>query len=113
MFREGSTFSFAISFQMAAEKAPRPEATSVPQAEQPVTGLRILLAEDSKDNQLLICAYLKQVARTLKIAADGQAAVDMFISGHFDVVLMDVQMPMMDGYAATRAIRGMGSRPGY
>ncbi len=68
-------------------------------------GLRILLAEDSQDNVLLIQSYLKASGCSVDLAGDGEVALRMFISGTYDVVLMDVQMPVMDGYAATRRIR--------
>jgi two-component system, sensor histidine kinase and response regulator len=67
--------------------------------------LRILLAEDSQDNQTLILAYLKQVAHSVEIAENGLMAVEKYKTQRFDLVLMDVQMPIMDGYAATRAMR--------
>jgi CheY-like chemotaxis protein len=67
--------------------------------------LRVLLVEDSPDNQLLVRAYLKQTDYFLDVAEHGAMALDKFKSAHYDVILMDVQMPVMDGYAATRAIR--------
>jgi len=67
--------------------------------------LRILLAEDSPDNQTLILAYLKPVAHSIEIAENGSIAVEKYKTQRFDLVLMDVQMPVMDGYAATRAMR--------
>jgi signal transduction histidine kinase/CheY-like chemotaxis protein len=67
--------------------------------------LRILLAEDSQDNVLLIEAYLKASGYSADVARDGQTALEKFTSGTYDVVLMDVQMPIMDGYSATRRIR--------
>ena len=68
-------------------------------------GLRILLAEDSLDNVLLIQSYLKPSGCRVDLARDGKIALQMCISGTYDVVLMDVQMPVMDGYTATRRIR--------
>jgi PAS domain S-box-containing protein len=68
-------------------------------------GLRILLAEDSQDNVLLIQSYLKDSECSVDLAGNGEAALQKFISGAYDVVLMDVQMPVMDGYSATRRIR--------
>ena len=68
-------------------------------------GLRLLLAEDSEDNALLIRAYLKGSPHRLSVAEDGEQAVAAFKTHDFDLVLMDLQMPVMDGYAATRAIR--------
>lgn len=67
--------------------------------------LRVLLVEDSPDNQLLIRSYLKQTDYFLDVAEHGGIALDKFKSAHYDVILMDVQMPVMDGYTATKAIR--------
>ncbi len=67
--------------------------------------LRILLVEDSRDNQLLIQTYLKQTSHHIDVAENGQVAVEKFQNGHYDVVLMDMQMPVMDGLDATKAIR--------
>jgi CheY-like chemotaxis protein len=68
-------------------------------------GLRILLAEDSLDNVLLIQSYLTASGCSVDLACNGEIALQMCISGTYDVVLMDVQMPVMDGYSATRGIR--------
>ncbi len=65
----------------------------------------VLLVEDSPDNQLLIRSYLKHTDYSLDVAEHGAIALEKFRQGHYDVVLMDIQMPVMDGYAATRAIR--------
>jgi len=67
--------------------------------------LRILLAEDSPDNQLLIQAYLKKHPFRIDMADNGQEALQRYQDARYDLVLMDVQMPVMDGYTATRAIR--------
>lgn len=67
--------------------------------------LKILLAEDAPENQFVIKAYLKTKPYTIDIAQNGQIALDLFTAGSYDLVLMDIQMPVMDGYAATRAIR--------
>jgi len=67
--------------------------------------LRILLAEDSTDNQMLIRAYVKQTPYCLDIADHGAIAVERFKIGDYDLILMDMQMPVMNGYEATRAIR--------
>ncbi|HEV8145117.1 MAG TPA: ATP-binding protein, partial [Bryobacteraceae bacterium] len=102
---QGSTFSFSVPFEVTAPReVPMESASSLANA-PPAPGLNILLVEDSKDNQLLICAYLKGATRSLAIAANGEIAVEKFKAGFFDVVLMDVQMPVMDGYEATRTIR--------
>ncbi len=67
--------------------------------------LKLLLADDSEDNVFLIQAYLKNSGCTIDVAENGQAALERFRSGSYDLVLMDLQMPVMDGYAATRKIR--------
>jgi len=67
--------------------------------------LKVLLADDSPDNRLLIRAYMKKSPYRLTEAENGQIALERFIQGSFDVVLMDVQMPVLDGYSAVRAIR--------
>ena len=67
--------------------------------------LNILLAEDNLINQKLAIALLEKEGHHVTVAADGQQAVNLFQQGTFDVVLMDVQMPVMDGFAATKAIR--------
>jgi two-component system sensor histidine kinase/response regulator len=61
--------------------------------------------EDSPDNQLLIRSYLKQTDHRLDIADHGAIGLEKFQHGHYDIILMDMQMPVMDGYTATRAIR--------
>ncbi|MBF0272317.1 MAG: response regulator [Magnetococcales bacterium] len=68
-------------------------------------GLTILLAEDTRENQILIEAYLTQTPHTLVIVEDGVEAVAQVQQVRFDVVVMDVQMPRMDGYTAIRQIR--------
>ena len=69
----------------------------------PSAPLRILLVEDSEDNRLLVRSYLK--GHALEEAENGEIAIAMFAAGRYDVVLMDVQMPVMDGYSATGAMR--------
>jgi PAS domain S-box-containing protein len=87
-----------------ASSAPLSRGTSaVPAAA--LRPLHVLLVEDSPDNQFLIRSYLKQTPYQLDIAEHGAVAVEKVKTGHFDLILMDMQMPVMDGYAATKAIR--------
>jgi two-component system sensor histidine kinase/response regulator len=66
---------------------------------------RVLLAEDNEVNQIVAQAWLERLGVQVEIAHHGQEAVDLFQNQRFDVVLMDCQMPVMDGFEATRAIR--------
>ena len=70
------------------------------------TGLRILLAEDNPENAYLVRAYLEGLSVRLEFAEDGGEAVAKARATHYDLILMDIQMPVLDGYAATRMIRG-------
>ena len=87
------------------ENSPPPAAPAPPQS---VHDLRILLAEDNRVNQRVGLRLLERLGYTAEIAADGAAALQAVRNGSYDLVLMDVQMPIMDGIAATRAIRGLG-----
>lgn len=74
------------------------------------TGKRVLLAEDNEINAEIATEILEMVHMQVERAEDGKVAVDMFSShkaGYYDAILMDIQMPVMDGYEATKAIRTM------
>jgi PAS domain S-box-containing protein len=69
------------------------------------TGLRILVAEDNPINQMLMVRFLEKQGHTPELAASGREAVALAQTGRFDLAFMDIQMPDMDGFAATAAIR--------
>lgn len=65
----------------------------------------ILLVEDSEDNRMVIDMYLKESPYLITMAENGKEGLEKFIKGNYDLVIMDIQMPVMDGYEATKAIR--------
>ena len=101
---QGSTFSFTVPLSeprpASAEPVAMPE---LPPA--PARPLRLLLAEDSPLNRLVVSAHLEKTSDVVDVAEDGIAAVEAVKARRYDLVLMDVNMPGMDGYAATAEIR--------
>jgi CheY-like chemotaxis protein len=99
----------AAVLRVLSQRAPEktaPQATPAAPAPAPDSGaLHVLLAEDNKVNQLIGVKLLEKLGHFVSVAGDGRAAFDEVKKQHFDLVLMDLQMPEMDGYAATRAIR--------
>ncbi|HPV71934.1 MAG TPA: PAS domain S-box protein [Smithellaceae bacterium] len=95
----------AICGELGKKEAAQPQAETAPAASGAQKSLNILLVEDNEDNRLLISTYLKKTPHRLQMAENGAIAVEAFKSAKYDIVLMDMQMPVMDGYAATREIR--------
>jgi CheY-like chemotaxis protein/HPt (histidine-containing phosphotransfer) domain-containing protein len=92
----------AVHFDPATHKAaPSPTA---------LTGSRILLVEDGPDNQLLISTLLTLAGASVEIAGNGRLGLEQVAAGGFDLVLMDIQMPEMDGYETTQELRRRGFR---
>jgi PAS domain S-box-containing protein len=71
---------------------------------------RILVVEDGTSNQKLISVVLNRAGATIELAANGQIGLELALAGQFDVILMDMQMPVMDGFTATRRLREAGSK---
>ena len=102
---KGSVFSFAVPFEIwPATNRPTLVTVGVDSKAQ-LPALRILLAEDSADNCTITMAYLEDTPYQVEIAETGAIACEKFNAGHYDLVLMDRQMPVMDGLTATRSIR--------
>ncbi len=74
--------------------------------------LHILLVEDNEDNQLLFRSYLKRTEHQIDLAVNGQIACDLVKQTSYDLVFMDMQMPVMDGYTAARTIRSWETEQG-
>ncbi len=97
----GSRFTVRLPLQSAA---PPPAAERVESRTGTLAGLRILAAEDNPDNMALLRRLLERWGGRLTEAQNGSEAVDFYKSGEFDVILMDLQMPVMDGFEAARRI---------
>ena len=113
MLGQGSTFTFRFE----AGEVPRPvktphtdhaELTTAPALR--LDGVKILLVEDSLDNQRLFSLYLRRAGATVVVAADGALGVKRATESTYDLVLMDLQMPVLDGHGATAALRAQGFR---
>jgi signal transduction histidine kinase/ActR/RegA family two-component response regulator len=104
----GSTFWFTLKVGSAPHRRQAEEAMPARTAgdrETPLTG-RVLLAEDNAVNQMIVLRMLKKLGLAADLAATGREAVDAASLGSYDLILMDCQMPEMDGYEATRLLRG-------
>ncbi len=102
---KGSIFGFAVPFEVWA-LANRPVGAPIGiDSDAPLQPLRILMAEDSPDNCTIALAYLEDTPYQIDVAETGLIACEMFKAGHYDLVLMDRQMPVMDGLTATRNLR--------
>lgn len=100
---KGSQFSFTVNCTEATSANNKmTESTHMIDVEQP---LEILLVDDSEDNRALVKAYLKNFPHQIVEAENGEQAVQKAREARFDVIFMDIQMPVLDGYAATRLIR--------
>jgi CheY-like chemotaxis protein len=75
-----------------------------------IEGLRVLYAEDHPEMQRAVARLLRVAGATVTVAQDGREATDKTLAGTFDLVLMDLRMPRMDGFDAARALRAAGCR---
>ncbi|MDF1875909.1 ABC transporter substrate-binding protein [Sulfurimonas sp. SAG-AH-194-I05] len=104
---KGSTFAFEIPLQSSDDHTTKNSEKAVCTQDdiKILSGKRILLAEDNKTNQFLIVSLLDESGIIIDIANNGQEAVTMFEENKYELILMDLQMPLMNGYEATTLIR--------
>ena len=102
----GAAFFVAIPFRNVCPSEDAAQETPVAPVPQPAAkALHFLVAEDNKVNQIFIKEMLMDLGHQVTVAGNGREAIERLKQEPFDVVLMDVQMPEMDGYSATREIR--------
>jgi len=99
---KGSVFTVRLTLEEC--EAPKVKEAPV-SGELPNFGLRGLVAEDNKFNQVVVKSMLERIGISVDIAENGAEALDMFDRNHYDLVFMDVRMPIMNGYDCTEAIR--------
>ncbi|RAK60785.1 hybrid sensor histidine kinase/response regulator [Phenylobacterium hankyongense] len=110
----GSTFTVRLPMPAAGGSASSERPETGPPAAQPAFGhVRVLAAEDNLVNQLVLQSLLDQVGITLTIVPNGREAIEAWETGAWDLVLMDVQMPEMNGVTATREIRSREAARGH
>jgi signal transduction histidine kinase len=102
---EGSTFTLTLPLERATAPAAAAPGPADDCSSARADALRVLAAEDNPMNQLVLKTLLEQVGVQVTFAGDGVQAVDAWAGGAWDLILMDVQMPVMDGPTAARAIR--------
>jgi signal transduction histidine kinase/ActR/RegA family two-component response regulator len=104
-YGKGSEFTFYISFEKHAFTDIKNEPKALQSNTNMLIGMKVLVAEDNNINVLVVKRFLEKWGISYKIAANGQEAVDLISKEMFDLILMDLHMPVMDGEEATRQIR--------
>jgi len=106
----GSCFRFTIEFDRSDNQAIMTRTSS--EAIDSGGKLNILLVEDDKVNQRVVCSMLNTIGHTVELVNNGGEAIEVLLERTFDLILMDIHMPVMDGLEATRTIRMMEAGKG-
>ncbi|MFL6202057.1 MAG: ATP-binding protein [Thermoanaerobaculia bacterium] len=103
----GSTFRFVLRLRVPPEVSGSKERADASAEEQPLKGLRILIADDNEINVLVLTAFLEHWGTEVEVVTTGKQAVERVQERDYDLLLMDLRMPELDGYTATRTIRSL------
>ncbi|MDR6967501.1 signal transduction histidine kinase/ActR/RegA family two-component response regulator [Flavobacterium arsenatis] len=102
---KGTQFTFTIGFELAVEKVQPSK-----KMKQPISNLHILVVEDNKINQMVTQKVIERQKHTCKIVDNGHEAIEIVQQETFDAILMDINMPIIDGYETARNIRNLGMK---
>jgi signal transduction histidine kinase/DNA-binding NarL/FixJ family response regulator len=115
---QGSTFTVTIAtgslegvrlLESPSQEALAPASAPIVEERRPLAGMNVLIVDDGLTNRQLLQLLLNRAGANVETADNGQAALDLTAGCEFDAILMDMQMPVLDGYSATRRLRQRGS----